>query len=120
MERLRAEQGAAATWAQGVVKDLSGRSPTSLKITHRLVRLARDFDLRETLRYDFRLACRCLDGHDFYEGVRAVLVDRDGAPKWWPERLEDVSEAMVDGYFAPLGADDLKLPSRAEMQGFAR
>lgn len=120
VERLRAERGAAASWAEGVVKDLSGRSPTSLKITHRLVRLARDFDLRETLRYDFRLACRCLDGHDFYEGVRAVLVDRDRAPKWRPERLEDVSEAMVDAYFASLGPDDLQLPSRTEMQGFTR
>lgn len=118
--RLRAERGAAATWADGVVKDLAGRSPISLEITHRLVRLARDLDLRETLEYDFRLACRCLDGHDFYEGVRAMLVDRDRAPKWRPERLEDVSEAMVDAYFAPLGPDDLALRSRAEMQGFAR
>jgi enoyl-CoA hydratase len=120
MERLRAERGAAATWAEGVANDLAGRSPTSLKITHRLVRLARGLDLRETLRHDFRLACRCLDGNDFHEGVRAVLVDRDRSPKWVPQRLEDVSEAMLEAYFAPLGDADLELPSRAEMQGFGR
>ena len=45
-----------------------------------------------------------------------MLIDRDRAPKWQPARLEDVSEAMVDAYFAPLGADELALPSRAEMQ----
>ena len=116
VERLRAERGAAATWARGVLEDLSRRSPTSLKITHRHVRSARKLDLRDTLRQDFRLGCRCLDGHDFYEGVRAVLIDRDQAPKWQPARLEDVSEAMVDAYFAPLGPDELELPSRAEMQ----
>ena len=107
---------AAATWAEGVLADLSRRSPTSLKITHRHVRSARELDLRDTLQQDFRLGCRCLDGHDFYEGVRAVLIDRDQAPKWQPARLEDVSEAMVDAYFAPLGRDELELASRAEMQ----
>ena len=101
---------------KGCSEDLSRRSPTSLKITHRHVRSARKLDLRDTLRQDFRLGCRCLDGHDFYEGVRAVLIDRDQAPKWQPARLEDVSEAMVDAYFAPLGPDELELPSRAEMQ----
>ena len=116
IERLRAEQGSSATWALGILEDLSRRSPTSLKITHRHVRSARKLDLRDTLRQDFRLGCRCLDGHDFYEGVRALLIDRDQAPKWQPARLEDVSEAMVDAYFAPLGPDELELPSRAEMQ----
>ena len=49
-----------------------------------------------------------------------MLIDRDQAPKWQPARLEDVTEAMVDAYFAPLGADELELPSRAEMQAFGR
>jgi len=117
---LRAEQGAAAVWAEGVLADLAKRSPTSLKITHRLVGLARDLDLRATLTLDYRLACRCLEANDFFEGVRAALVDRDQAPKWRPARLEDVSEAMVDAYFAPLGPDELQLGSRAEMQAFKR
>jgi enoyl-CoA hydratase/carnithine racemase len=118
IDRLQAERGAAAEWAQGVVKDLAARSPTSLKITHRHVRLARDLDLRETLIQDFRLACRCLEGEDLYEGVRAVLIDRDQAPRWNPARLQDLSEAMVEAYFAPLGTAELELPSRVKMQAF--
>jgi len=117
IERLQAERGSAVEmWAGSVARDLAARSPTSLKITHRLVRSAREFDVRTTLIHDFRLACRCLDGHDFYEGVRAQLVDRDRSPKWQPERLQDVSAAMVDACFASLGPMELKLPSRAEMQ----
>ena len=118
INHLQAERGAEAAWAQSVISDLSARSPTSLKITLRHVRLARDLDLRATLLQDFRLGCRCLDGHDLYEGVRAMLIDRDRTPKWRPERLQDVSEAMVEAYFASLGADELPLPSRAAMQAF--
>jgi enoyl-CoA hydratase len=118
IDRLQAESGTDAAWAQGVIKDLSARSPTSLKLTHRHVRLARSLDLRATLIQDFRLASRCLEGHDLYEGVRAMLVDRDRTPKWRPERLQDVSEAIVESYFASLGADELALPSRAAMQAF--
>jgi enoyl-CoA hydratase len=120
VDRLRSERGAAATWAQGVVEDLAGRSPTSLKITHRHVQLARNLDLRETLIQDFRLACRCLEGEDLYEGVRAVLIDRDRKPRWQPGRLQDVSGAMVEAYFAPLAVDELNLATRADMQSFQR
>jgi len=118
VDRLRSERGASATWAQGVVEDLAARSPTSLKITHRHVQLARNLDLRATLIQDFRLACRCLEGEDLYEGVRAVLIDRDRKPRWQPGRLQDVSGAMVEAYFAPLRAKELALPSRAKMQAF--
>jgi enoyl-CoA hydratase len=114
--RLRAERGDGAAWAEGVLSELARHSPTSLKITHRHVRSLRDADLRTALIQDYRLACRCLEAHDFYEGVRALLIDRDRNPKWQPARLEDVTEAMVDRYFAPLGPDDLSLASRAEMQ----
>jgi enoyl-CoA hydratase/carnithine racemase len=118
VDRLQSERGAAAAWAQGVVENLAARSPTSLKITHRHVQLARNLDLRATLIQDFRLACRCLEGEDFYEGVRSVLIDRDGSPRWRPARLQDVSDRMVEAYFAPLGAKELELPSRAKMQAF--
>ena len=115
---LEGERGAAQAWAQGVARDLAQRSPTALKIAHRHVRMAVDLDLRDTLIGDFRLACRCLEAHDLYEGVRALLIDRDRAPKWQPGRLEDVSEAMLETYFAPLGAAELTLPTRARMQAF--
>ncbi len=114
--RLKAEQGASREWAQGVAADLAARSPLSLKVTLRHLREARALDLRQTLQVDYRLACRFLKGHDFPEGVRAALVDKDGKPRWSPDRLEDVSEAMVDDCFADMGAAELALPTRAEMQ----
>lgn len=115
--RLEAVEGAHRDWAQGVVADLRRRSPLSLKITHRHIRESRARDLRQTLQVDYRLAARMLEANgDFYEGVRASLIDKDGAPRWSPARIEDVSEAMLDGYFAPLGAGELTLPTREEMQ----
>lgn len=116
VERLEAERGARRDWAQGVIKDLTGNSPTSLKVTFRHVRAVRYWDLRETLEQDYRIAVRCMQGHDFYEGVRAALIDRDRNPRWQPDRLQDVSAAAVDSYFAPPDRGQLSLPSRTEMQ----
>jgi enoyl-CoA hydratase len=121
LARLEGVEDPHRDWAQGVLADLRRRSPLSLKITHRHIREARARDLRQTLQADYRLAVRLLEGDgvgggDFYEGVRASLIDKDGKPRWSPARLEDVSEVMLDDYFAPLGARELALPTRAEMQ----
>ncbi|MGE0023823.1 MAG: enoyl-CoA hydratase/isomerase family protein [Hyphomicrobium sp.] len=115
--QLGAVQGAARDWAQAVLADLGRRSPLSLKITHRHIREARARDLRQTLQIDYRIAAHMLAANgDFFEGARAVLIDKDNAPRWSPARLEDVTEAMVERFFAPLGAGELVLPTREEMQ----
>jgi enoyl-CoA hydratase len=116
LARLDGVAGADRAWAQSVVAELKSRSPLSLKVTHRHIGDARSLDLRGTLPIDYRLACHFLDGHDFYEGVRAALIDKDGAPQWQPASLDQVSAAMVDAYFAQLGDDELILPTRPEMQ----
>ena len=104
-------------FAAGILKDLAARSPTSLKITLRHLRQAAKSDLRDVLIADQRLACRCLEGHDFAEGVRAALVDKDNLPVWQPASLEGVTSAIVASHFAPLPeADELKLPTREQMQ----
>jgi len=113
---LGAERGETEVWAKGVLQDLQRCSPTSLKVTHRHVRALGGLDLSATLKLDFGLACRFMQAHDFYEGVRASLIERDHAPRWQPQSLGGVSDAAVDAYFALLGADDLPLASRAEMQ----
>jgi enoyl-CoA hydratase len=117
LTRLGHVDGTLREWADNVAADLRARSPLSLKITHRHIRGAQAGDLRQTLAGDYRLAARLLEANgDFYEGVRAALVDKDGAPRWTPARLEDVTDAMLDAYFAPLGARELVLPTREEMQ----
>ena len=116
INRLSEVAGKDRDWAQGIIADLKSRSPLSLAITLRHLRRARDMDLRETLQVDYRLAYRFLDDHDFYEGVRAALIDKDGKPNWKPNNNDDVTDATIDAYFEHLGEAEMILPSRAEMQ----
>ena len=54
------------------------------------------------MRMEFRILNRMLAGHDFYEGIRAAVIDKDGKPQWRPPSLDEVSAEAVDAYFAPL------------------
>jgi hypothetical protein len=85
---------------------LRAASPTSLKVTHRQIRRGRDMQsLAEVLRMEHGLVSRCCEDADFYEGVRATLVDRDGRPAWSPATLEAVTEERLDWYFSRLEGD---------------
>ena len=84
------------------------KSPTSLKITLRQLIAGRGYDLDQALVLEYRLTTHFMDGHDFYEGVRAVVVDKDQNPRWRPATLGEVSDAAVEGYFAPLGGRELR------------
>ncbi|XP_075612294.1 3-hydroxyisobutyryl-CoA hydrolase, mitochondrial isoform X5 [Balearica regulorum gibbericeps] len=91
------------------VKTINKMSPTSLKITLRQLREGASMSLQDVLTMEYRLSQACMRGHDFYEGVRAVLIDKDQSPKWKPAALEEVSDEFVDDCFKPLGNNDLKL-----------
>ncbi len=116
LHNLKTASGPAQAFAQASLENLMKRSPLALMLTDRHMRSCRTMDLRETLIQDYRLAMRCLDGHDFYEGVRAALIDKDGAPSWQHATIEAVTEAELASYFAPLASGDLELPTRAQMQ----
>ncbi len=88
------------------------KSPTSLAIALKQLQLGAKLDLADTPRMDWRIVTRVAHGHDFYEGVRAVLIDRDNAPNWTPNNVEAVKPADIDTYFARLGEGELELPSR--------
>lgn len=85
--------------------EIAGKSPTSLKIAAKQMREVPGLPLDDVLKLDYRIACRCIDGHDYFEGVRALLIDKDQKPRWEPARLEDVTDAQIDAYFAPLAQD---------------
>ena len=72
-----------------------------------LVREGAKLDFEDCMRLEFRLTNRFAAGHDFYEGVRAVVIDKDQSPKWNPARLADVDPAEVDRYFSPLEDGEL-------------
>lgn len=99
-------------FAQKTLDTLKTKSPTSLKLSYRLLREGRTLSLNRCLEMEFRLALRTMKGHDFYEGVRAVIIDKDNKPAWRPALLEDVSDAAIAAYFAPLPPDEeLAFPS---------
>ncbi len=96
-------------FAKKTRETLAARSPTSLKLSYRLLKEGRRRELDRCLEMEFRLALKCMQGHDFYEGVRAVIVEKENQPKWQPARLEDVSDAEIERYFEPLEKDELNL-----------
>ena len=96
-------------WSRETAATIRSKSPTSLKIAFREVRAGKNLSFDDCMRMEFRLSSRILSGEDFYEGVRAVIVDKDGAPHWRPAKLDDVEHADVETYFAPLGEKELKL-----------
>ena len=83
------------------------RSPSSLKLAFALVRRGKDLLRNECLKMEYRAGSRVVMGHDFREGVRAVLRDKDNRPRWEPSALAAVTEQDIAGYFAPLGAREL-------------
>ena len=70
--------------------------------------VGRGFDIEDALALEYRLTQHVMAGHDFYEGVRAVLVDKDQQPRWDPPTLAEVDDAGVETYFAPLGENELR------------
>ena len=86
-----------------------GKSPTSLKITFKQINEATEMSLRDALILEYRMVQRCQASGDFYEGVRAMLVDKDRKPNWKPRDLNKVDEIWVNHFFEPLHEKDLKI-----------
>jgi enoyl-CoA hydratase len=94
--------------AQATLGTMQKMSPSSLKVTLRNIRNAASFKrLEESFRQDYRIALACIAGHDFIEGVRAQIVDKDRNPRWRPDTLEGVTAEIVDRHFKSVG--DLEL-----------
>lgn len=97
-----------AEWAAETLKTLLKQSPISVKITIEGVKRAANMTIAEALVMEYRMVQRCMRPQphsDFYEGVRAVLVDKDHGQVWNPPSFEDVSDATVGQFFAPLEAN---------------
>jgi len=109
LERLDAESDFDREWAAKAAATIRKKSPTSLKIALRQMQLGAEADFEACMRIEARVVRRVFEGHDFFEGVRAVIIDKDNAPKWQPDSLAGVSDADIDAYFAPLGDDELDL-----------
>jgi enoyl-CoA hydratase len=95
-------------WARETRATIERASPTSLKITFHQIKLGEaGMDIEAALALEYRMTQHVMAAHDFYEGIRAVLVDKDQNPRWQPASLADVGEAEVARYFENLGEREL-------------
>jgi enoyl-CoA hydratase len=94
-------------WAQAQLATLCTKSPQTLKVAFRQLRTGAGLSsFADNMAMEYRIGARVVRRHDFLEGVRAVIVDKDNAPRWDPPTLEAVSDALLDEIFAPLPPEE--------------
>ena len=101
------------SFGKDTLATLEKMSPTSMKVTFEGLRRGGQLEtIGEVLQMEYRMSQGFMrEGSDFYRGIRAVLVDKDGNPQWVPATLEEVADIMVEEYFAPLGENEWKIPT---------
>ena len=100
--------GANGERAAKIAAIVRGKSPLSLRIALAQMQRGKNWSFEECMKAEFRIVSRIIREHDFYEGVRAVIVDKDNHPRWQPASLAEVTPAMLEAHFAPL-AEELPL-----------
>jgi enoyl-CoA hydratase len=108
---IAALEGEGGIWAEKQLSIMAGKSPTSQKVSHRQLRAGAQLDFDDCMIMEYRISQHLMEGGDFFEGVRAVVVDKDMSPKWSPAVLSDLFESDVEKYFEPLGDRDLTFPT---------
>ena len=78
------------------------KSPTSLKVTLKALLQGVQLNFDECMQQEYRLTCHFIKEHDFREGIRATIIDKDQLPKWQPSTLQEVKKSNVESYFAPV------------------
>lgn len=94
-------------FAATTLDTLSKRSPTSLHVAFRQITYGESLSMEECMKMEFRILSRMLVGHDFYEGIRAAIVDKGDTPRWKPATLAEIDERAIDAYFDPLPGGEL-------------
>ena len=120
LQTLESASAQGSAFAADTLALLAAKSPTSVAIGLRQMAEGRSADIEAALRIEFRIVSRVCRMGDFYEGVRAVIIDKDNQPRWSPARLEAVDPAVVAACFAPLGADELTFPGDLRAGGLGR
>jgi len=102
--------GTDAEFAKVTAASIRAKSPTSLKLALAQMRAGAKLSFEACMAAEFRIVSRVIHGHDFYEGVRAVIVDKDNAPRWRPPALSEVPDAEIARHFAPLPGGEWTMP----------
>ena len=108
---VAALKAADTDWSRDQLKVLATKSPQTLKVAFRQLQLGAAAEtFAENMATEYRIGARVVQRHDFLEGVRAVIVDKDNAPKWNPPTLEGVTEDLLDSIFADLPSTEAWTP----------
>jgi enoyl-CoA hydratase len=107
-QRLDEAAARGSEFAAKTAEGMRVKSPTSMSIAFEQVRRGASLDFEEAMQTEFRIVSRIGEGQDFYEGVRAVLIDKDNQPRWQPASLEEVQRETIEHHFASLGEHDLE------------
>ncbi|TLP43401.1 enoyl-CoA hydratase/isomerase family protein [Cohaesibacter sp. CAU 1516] len=99
-------------FAQTTLKVIRSKSPTSVHVAFEQVMRGAKLDFEDCMRLEYRIVHRILQDEDFYEGVRATIVDKDGAPKWNPADLESVNPSLIAAHFEPLDGPELEFETQ--------
>ncbi len=86
-------------WAQRTATLMRTRSPTMLAVTLRQLQRGRSMSLADCFRMELGMMQQSFVQGDFLEGVRALIIDKDNKPRWKPDRIEDVTDTMVEAFF---------------------
>jgi len=109
LQRLDEAASKGSEFAARTAAAMRTKSPTSMSIAFEQVRRGASLDFKEAMKTEFRIVSRIGDGKDFFEGVRAVLIDKDNQPRWEPASLNAVTREAIDRYFAGLGPHELEI-----------
>lgn len=107
LQRLDRNAGKGSEFARKTAESVRAKSPTSLKIALRQMLFGGSSSFRDCMKTEYRIVSRVLKGREFYEGVRATIIDKDNLPDWQPGRLEDVPDRDIDLYFQSVEGGDL-------------
>jgi enoyl-CoA hydratase len=107
-EIVTALEGEGSEWSEKTLASLRACSPTSLKVTVAQLRQGAGLDFDQAMIVEYRLSQAFLVRHDFHEGIRAMVIDKDNAPRWDPPDLASVTPEWVEAHFAPLGEYELR------------
>ncbi len=111
-EVLAALDADGGDFAQATRVTLATKSPQAMKVSLKLLKDAAGMaTFADEMRQEYAVACRVVQRPDFVEGVRALIVDKDNAPRWEPATVEGVSDHMIDRIFAPLPDDEAWTPA---------
>ena len=106
-EIIKSLENSNEVWEKNVLKTLKRKSPTSMAVTQKQLIKSKGLDFDDNLKMEFRICQAMMKKHDFYEGVRANLVEKDRNPKWNPATIDLVTDEIIDSHFLNLNEKEL-------------